>query len=145
MRFIYITTKDKFYQAAVDLRIATFFKEFDKPEILINDVYENDSFHIVCLDKHDVVIGTGRLNIEEDKGIISQMAVSKEYQNHGIGRKIIEMMIEKCQKSNTQTIVLNAREDAIEFYQKFGFHKFGEPFASKKTGVLHRVMKKVVY
>lgn len=48
---------------------------------LINDQYEKDGYHLICIGESGAVLGTGRLNIEYSKGIISQMAIKKSFKN----------------------------------------------------------------
>jgi predicted GNAT family N-acyltransferase len=111
-------------------------------EQLINDIYEKDGYHLVCIGENGAVIGTGRLNIETSKGIISQMAIKPKYQKLGIGRKILTHLLQKCKELEVGTIELNARETAIDFYNKMSFEIIGDKYPSKKTGIIHQKMVK---
>ena len=42
------------------------------------------------------------------------------------------------------TIKLSARETAIPFYARYGFKSVGEQYPSKKTGIIHQQMVRVV-
>ncbi len=106
---------------------------------LINDAFEADGIHLVCL-VNDVVIGTGRLNIENNTGIISQMAIKTSFQKQGVGAKLLEELINHCKAKKLNKIELSARETALAFYEKFNFKEVGEKYPSKKTGIIHQQM-----
>jgi len=81
------------------------------------------------------VLGYGILKKEKENGLIFSLAVLPEMQNQGIGKKILEKLIELAKKENLKKIYLHTRETnfkAIAFYQKFGFNiiKIKENFYS---------------
>jgi len=86
----------------------------------------------------DAVIGTGRLT----KGVISQMAIRTDYQNKGIGKQILNHLVEVCRNKEIKTVRLSARETAIGFYEKNNFKTIGEKYPSKKTGIVHQQMER---
>ncbi|CAH8283845.1 acetyltransferase (GNAT) family protein [Mariniflexile fucanivorans] len=71
------------------------------------------------------------------------MAVLNEYQGLGLGQLILTYGENLLKKRNIQTIWCNAREKAIEFYKKTGYHIIGEPFLIKDIG-LHYIMNKIL-
>ncbi|WP_085516628.1 GNAT family N-acetyltransferase [Marivirga sericea] len=142
MKFQYIDTKHEFYAKAKKIRIACFFQGMNDAEKLINDNFEEDGYHLVCIGEKGIVLGTGRLNIENSTGIISQMAVLAKYQKLGIGMSILTQLLEKCRATELETIELNARETAISFYEKMHFEVVGDKYPSHKTGILHQKMVK---
>lgn len=134
----YINTTDELYTQAKQIRIACFFEGMDNVEELINDKFETNGIHVVYLDEKQQVVGTGRIHMEESTGIISQMAIKKENQRSGIGRKILNELILKCKTLGVEKIELSARETALEFYSKVGFKTFGNEYPSTKTGIIHQ-------
>ena len=140
----YVNLNDELYNQAKKVRINCFFLEMDNSEELINDEFEKNAIHIVFLNTNKQVIGTGRLHTVNSTGIISQMAVSKENQKAGIGKKILNELICKCWSTGITQIELSARETAIEFYQKSGFTVFGNKYPSQKTGIIHQKMSLTV-
>ncbi len=112
----------------------------ENSEELINDKFEQNGIHLVCLNENNLVIGTGRLNIDNSVGIISQMAVRLENQHTGIGKNILSELILKCKSLELRKIELSARETAIDFYSKKGFKPIGEKYPSTKTGIIHQKM-----
>lgn len=86
------------------------------------DELENNSIHrIALIDKK--IVAVGRLHfINENSAQIRYMAVSEEYRNTGLGKAIL-MSLEQAAKENAaQNIMLDARETAIPFYQKYGYN-----------------------
>ena len=47
--------------------------------------------------------------------------VAKEFEGKGIGRSILESLEQAAKDKNCNTIVLNARENAVGFYEKRGY------------------------
>ncbi len=140
LKLKYITIEDSLYQKAVDIRTALFFKNMENSSELINDGYESNGIHLVCLND-DEVVGTGRLNIEDNTSIISQMAIASNFQKQGIGAKILKELIKYGEDKGLSKTVLSARETAIGFYEKFNFEPIGELYSSLKTGIIHQKME----
>jgi len=141
MKYEYVEYGTAKYKKAVAVRIDAFFNEMDNAISLIKDGLEEESIHLVCVEK-DEVIGTGRLTINENKAIISQMAIEEKYKRKGIGKKIITLFIEKSSALKLQCIELSARETAIPFYEKQGFTAINKKYPSVKTGIIHQKMIK---
>jgi ribosomal-protein-alanine N-acetyltransferase len=60
----------------------------------------------------------------KDSGLIVSVAVKKEWRRRGIGRKLIEKLLENFKKEGMKIVFLHVREenrDAINFYQALGF------------------------
>ncbi len=89
------------------------------------DSHEEGALHLIaaCDDK---IIGSARLR-ESSPGLgnISYVAVLPEFQNQGIGTKLIENLIVKAQAKKIKTLRLKSRINAIKFYQKIGFIEQG--------------------
>lgn len=135
----YIDIKSSFYKEATSIREQLFFQNMDNSSDLINDIFESKAIHLVCLNNNKV-IATGRLNIENEVGIISQMATKEGYQRKGIGAKILKALIHKSKENQVDKIELSARETAFRFYKKFDFFGVGNKYPSKKTGIIHQKM-----
>lgn len=142
MLYKFITTEDEYYQGAVDLRIDLFFNQFENADELIDDPYEEESIHLVCINSDKKVVGTGRLTIEDDLATISQMAIHKDFQRQQIGKNILNALTKKCYEKHVDIMKLSARKTAIAFYRKYGFKTSGGLYPSKKTGIIHQNMSK---
>ena len=141
IKIINIKRDSEYYRAAIDLRISLFFKGMENAEQLINDSFEKQSYHLVCVDEEEV-LGTGRLHTYKTAGVISQMAVRKSAQNKGIGAAILKNLMAECSNLGLTTIKLSARKTAIDFYRKFDFECDGDFYNSAKTGIVHRNMSR---
>lgn len=139
MRLEFINNKSPFYKDAVAIRTALFFDNMGNSSDLINDAFESDAIHVVCLQDKEVV-GTGRLHFENEVSVISQMAIKTSCQKQGIGTAILIELIKYCKEKELFAVKLSARETALDFYRKFGFVAIGDKYPSKKTGVIHQKM-----
>lgn len=139
MKFRFVELDSQEYKQGLVVRKKLFFKDFKNAQELLNDAYEQESIHLVALN-HEKVVGTGRLTILENTGIVSQMAVLPSFQKQNVGKQLLSFLLKKAISLNSTTVELSARITAFEFYKKNNFMPVGEVYASKKTGVLHQKM-----
>ncbi|MBU2713523.1 GNAT family N-acetyltransferase [Zooshikella harenae] len=88
---------------------------------LPNSIY---GVHILCNGKPIAmgrIVGDGALNLE-----IVDVAVDPEHQGKGLGRKIMEHIMNYLDKSVPKGAYITLMADVPELYQKFGF-KFSRP------------------
>ncbi|SFD11192.1 GNAT family N-acetyltransferase [Algibacter pectinivorans] len=138
LKFIHL--KSPYYKEAVAVRESLFFQNMDNSLDLINDEFELNGVHLVCL-KENEVVGTGRLNIKNQTGVISQMAIKSANQKQGVGSKILMELVKYSKEKELVKIKLSARETALKFYEKHGFVVIGDLFPSKKTSIIHQQME----
>ncbi len=74
---------------------------------------------------------------------IRGMAVLKQYQKKGLGKKLIIHAEKHCSKQKPNLIWFNARKEAVGFYKKMKYQTKGQPFEIKEVGE-HIVMFKDV-
>ncbi len=92
-----------------------------EPEGSEVDDIEDQCFHIMAVEGNRVV-GVGRLQYNSaEQAQIRYMAVSEEYTGNGIGRQIVSTLEQEAVDQNKSTIVLDAREPAVGFYQKLDY------------------------
>ena len=63
-----------------------------------------------------------------DEGHITNIAVDKDFRGLGIGKKILEALIDICMKDEILAMTLEVREDnepAKMLYKKYGFIEYG--------------------
>lgn len=63
-----------------------------------------------------------------DEGDITNVSVDKKYQGQGIGKALVQGLIEKTMEAGVTTLHLEVRESnagAIALYEKMGFEKVG--------------------
>ena len=93
-----------------------------EPEGSEIDDIEDNCFHLMVL-ANDEVAGVGRLQHNDGgEAQIRYMAVDKKYERNGIGRMIVDALEQEALNNNIGTVVLDAREPAVGFYQKLGYY-----------------------
>ncbi|MEN9919287.1 MAG: hypothetical protein RL662_1723 [Bacteroidota bacterium] len=71
---------------------------------------------------------------------LRQMAVVDDFQNQGVGKKLLLYAEDVAKQEGGKLMVLHARKSAVCFYQKSGYELVGEEFI--EVGILHVKMKK---
>lgn len=69
-----------------------------------------------------------------------QVAVKKEWQGHGVGKKLVVFAERFAFKHLFNKIELNARKTAVDFYLNLGYKTMGNEFT--EVGILHLKMVK---
>jgi GNAT superfamily N-acetyltransferase len=86
------------------------------------DELEGEAIHLAAWNDDGKIIGVGRLNrVVGNQGQIRYMAVDPAHRSHGVGRAILQELEVKAIESGILEITLNAREDAVRFYQHNGY------------------------
>mgnify|MGYP000394142819 FL=1 len=107
----------------------------------VKDDLEKESHHLMLVNKKDKVIGSGRLHFNNKKeGQIRYMALSDSIQRRGLGNSIVLELEIMAKEKGAQEMVLNARENAINFYLSLGYKEI-ELYQSD-TGIPHVTMSK---
>lgn len=90
------------------------------------DEQERYAIHRMIVDEQSSVLAVGRLEkVTEQQGQIRYMAVDDNMQGQGLGQQIIKALEQQASILGMTDIVLNAREQAVGFYQKLGYEKQG--------------------
>ncbi|MBE5927491.1 MAG: ribosomal-protein-alanine N-acetyltransferase [Lachnospiraceae bacterium] len=87
---------------------------------------DNSIFCVATIDNK--VVGYGGMLIVMDEGDITNIVVDEAYRNLGIGKKIVEFLIEEGDKKGCNSYTLEVRvsnEPAIRLYNKLGFENAG--------------------
>lgn len=69
------------------------------------------------------------------------MAISQQFQGKKLGNVLLERGMLLLKQKNSDVLWCNARENATNFYSKFGFIKYGKPFDIPYIGT-HYLMQK---
>ena len=120
------------------IRYQVFVVEQQVPEDLEWDEYDQDAFHAVAK-SNEQVVGTGRLMLDQSKAKIGRMAVDKEYRGKGVGREILNALINLGKEKGVQEFILHAQTHAIAFYAREGFEPHGPIF--DEAGIPHVEMR----
>ena len=109
----------------VKILIDSFSKNYDKK---INEsIFSSDEVDgIVALEKGNV-IGYASIHyikkITRKSGIIEDVVVKENQRGKGIGKLLVNNLIEKAKKNDCDKIILSSSEKNLKFYQKLGFQK----------------------
>jgi thioesterase domain-containing protein len=86
------------------------------------DEYESEAIHRILIDDEQQIVGVGRLHFtEQSHAQIRYMAINADYQGKGLGKQMIDTLEQKSAKLGARVISLNARKDAVKFYQYLGY------------------------
>ena len=141
IKWLFIDKKSKFYDETIELVYEELFKDYNYSKETILAEKQNNGIHVIAV-YNSKVVGHARLFVENNIGMISQVAVAKGYRNLKIGSEVIIILVKEAEKLKIEAVELNSREDAIGFYEKLGFIRNGELKKSLKTGLLLLNMKK---
>lgn len=82
---------------------------------------------VICMDD-DKLVGIAMMAkykvVSGHKGMIEDVVVSSDYRGQGIGRKLMEKLLEKAEKSKLDDVLLfsgHHRTEAISLYKSLGF------------------------
>lgn len=95
--------------------------------------------HVVASDDSGAPIGTGRM---QPDGKIGRMAVLKCWRGHGVGRKMLEALLEAARIQGLAQVHLHAQVHAVPFYERSGFHRAGGEFM--EAGIRHVNMTRTI-
>ncbi len=118
----------------IKLRTLVFVEEQNVPKSLEVDGLDPDCMHVKAI-IGDHYIGTGRLL---PNGFIGRMCVLRDYRNKGIGRSMLENLMQQAREAGYLQVLLNAQTYAIPFYLKNGFSIDSEEFI--EAGIPHQRM-----
>ncbi|MCI2285728.1 bifunctional GNAT family N-acetyltransferase/hotdog fold thioesterase [Colwellia sp. MSW7] len=99
---------------------------WQQPEGSEQDQQEQSALHRMIVDEDNKVLAVGRLEkVTEQQGQIRYMAVDDNMQGQGLGQQIIRALEQQASMLGITEIVLNAREQALGFYEKLGYKMRG--------------------
>jgi predicted GNAT family N-acyltransferase len=138
--------------AAYAVRHDVFVVGQDVPAELERDVLDATAEHAVAFDG-DRLVGTGRLvngRIDADLrleagtpgtvGTIGRMAVSADARGTGVGRAILDVLVDRARALGLPAVELHAQLHAKEFYERAGFVPFGDVYL--EAGIEHIGMRR---
>ena len=128
-------------EAEVDaflVRQQVFILEQGVPAELELDEFDSSAAHVLAYqDAH--CIGTGRLvNLSAKQAQIGRMAVLAKFRGKGIGKQILQKLVDLSASQGVREIILHSQVSAIPFYEKLGFQAQGEVY--EEAGIPHRNM-----
>ena len=133
---IRIVDYDKYPDQIKKIRTDVFSKEQGVPLELEFDGLDSEAIHSIVLDG-DTEIGTGRMLSD---GHIGRIAVKKQYRGKGIGKMIMQSLMDKAMEIRLPEVWLSSQYYAKDFYRKLGFIEMGGIY--KEANIDHIKMKK---
>ena len=120
---------------ARQVRESVFVEEQNVPREIELDEHDAVSRHVIARDADGGAIGTGRLLAD---GHIGRMAVLADWRGKGVGRAVLERLLEEAAGRSVRHLALHAQTHASGFYRRFGFVEEGPEFM--EAGIPHRAM-----
>jgi ribosomal protein S18 acetylase RimI-like enzyme len=110
------------WESYYDLRYRVLRQPWNQQKGSERDNQEDEAEHFAAFNKQ-LIIGVGRLDqLNESTCQVRFMAVDPLYQGKSIGKSLMEFILNHSQKKKEKTIILHAREIAVPFYERMGFH-----------------------
>ncbi|MFK8104044.1 MAG: GNAT family N-acetyltransferase [Saprospiraceae bacterium] len=104
---------------------------------------EYQDYHLACYSAEAELLACLVLTVKDYKRIkMRQVAVDDTIQSKGVGTFLVKACEDFCRNLGFERIVLNARDTAVEFYEKLDYDKVGEPF--EEVTIKHFKMEKVL-
>ena len=101
---------------------------------------EKNNMHMAAYED-DRMLGCCMLVKEDPETVrLRQMAVVNDVQGKGIGRALMQFAENLARDRGYKRITMHARKNAIGFYEKMGYKKFGDEFM--EITIPHVVMEK---
>ena len=100
---------------------------WNRPKLNLEDEINDPSIKLIACDENGKVIGTGRARFNSTtEAEIKSMAVEESYRGKGIGSLIISELEKRIKETEAAKIVINSRDNAVEFYEKQGYKVVSE-------------------
>jgi len=125
--------------ALARVRRRVFIEEQQVPEDLEWDGLDGDATHLLAEDANGSPIGTARLLPD---GHIGRMAVMRPWRGRGVGRSLLETLMDTARERGLEAVFLHAQFEAIPFYERSGFVAEGDVFMD--AGIPHRTMHRAL-
>ncbi|MGX5203483.1 GNAT family N-acetyltransferase [Aliikangiella sp. IMCC44632] len=88
---------------------------------------DQEALHFGAFTNNELVcVASVYLNL--DKARLRKFATKADFQNKGIGSKMLRYIFRSLKNTNAKVFWCDARESALPFYQRFGMQPYGERF-----------------
>ena len=119
---------DADWNAYYALRFSVLREPWNQPigsEVLAD---EDQAIHAIAVENGEV-LGVARMHESDEKqGQVRCVATATKAQGKGIGKAIMAYLEEKAKQKGWTEIVLEARENAVPFYQAIGYSIVAESY-----------------
>jgi N-acetylglutamate synthase-like GNAT family acetyltransferase len=132
------------WDAYFDLRWRILRAPWNQPKGTEKDETEHEvnTFHAMAVNDSGDIYGVARLHlIPENNAQLRYMAVNEAFQGKGVGKALIKFLEHKALTLGTSNIILQARENAVNFYLSQGYSVVEKTFLLYGS-IQHYLMKK---
>ncbi|KPK38764.1 MAG: hypothetical protein AMJ69_07535 [Gammaproteobacteria bacterium SG8_47] len=123
------------FEAIRFIRETVFVHEQRVPAELEWDDDDRHAHHVLAVARSGEPIGTARLLPD---GHIGRMSVLAAWRGRGVGGALLAHLLTVARERGFPRVLLNAQVQALDFYRKYGFEAYGEPFLD--ADIPHRSM-----
>lgn len=102
-----------------------------KASDILKKIKSNPDHIIYVAELDSRIVGATTLFVEQkfihDGGLvghIEDVVVRKEYQDKGIGQKLVKALLEYAKKKGCYKTILDCTDDLVPFYEKIGFKRY---------------------
>lgn len=142
---VQLASNDDTIRRIIQLRYLVLRHDWQQSIETASDNLERKSYNAFIENENAEVIACGRLQINPNNiGQIRFMAVAKNEQGKGYGENVLLFLEEKAQSLQLQAIELQARENALGFYEKKGYHIVEKSFLLWGQIQHHLMSKKMI-
>ena len=121
-----------------DLRWRVLRQPWGQPRGSERDPEDKSAFHLLLMDAAGKALACGRLHrTAPGEAQVRYMAVAENARGCGYGSRTLDALEAEARATGARKIVLNARDKAVEFYQKRGYDILGD--AETLFGVIRHV------
>lgn len=120
------------------IRQAVFVQEQNVPLDLEMDEYDAAATHFLLLEEGEP-LATARLLDKHGSAKIGRVAVRQEARGRGLGRVLMQAVLDEARRQGFGSAVLDSQTYAIPFYARLGFVAEGDEFDD--AGIPHRLMR----
>jgi len=125
------------------IRTEVFIDEQKIPKEMEWDEVDRNCVHAVAFNRLGVPLATGRL-LHDAPGIarIGRMASLQSLRSSGVGRRVLDALIDAARARGEVEVVLHAQTSAVPFYARAGFASRGAVF--EEAGIAHIEMTRTL-
>ncbi|QDT26085.1 GNAT family N-acetyltransferase [Gimesia panareensis] len=103
---------------------------------------ESEYLHFGIEQEGQIVAYVLAVPMSDERAKLRQMAVATAYQGQGLGRRLLELVEASLKQKGIQMLELDARKEAVGFYEKLGYAVEGDEFIS--VTIPHQRMTKAI-
>jgi len=131
------------WEAYFQLRWQILRQPWEQPPGSEKDDLEESAIHR-CAIAGNKLIGVGRLHtLNERQAQIRYMATAPDFRKQGVATAILRCLEQEAQRAGVVEIILNAREQYLDFYLGLGYTIVGDAPTLYST-IKHKRLKKAV-